>query len=224
MQSSPTRNRLIMIVPTLPSSDVRGRHAAEVGDPVWDIATLFPLQGSWTEEQYLSLDTNRLIEFSDGLIEVLPMPTLLHQLIVKFLVAQLDRFIAAGSGGVALFAPLPVKFHKAFYREPDVVYLGPKRKLKGEKYPQGADLVMEVVSEDKKDRARDYERKRGEYAEMGVPEYWIVDPYDRKITVLVLAGKAYREHGVFRTGEMATSVLLAELAISADEVFALGEE
>jgi hypothetical protein len=35
------------------------------------------LQGLWTEEQYLALtnQTNRLIEFTDGVIEVLPMPT-----------------------------------------------------------------------------------------------------------------------------------------------------
>ena len=36
---------------------------------------LAPLQGRWTEEQYLLLtdQTNRLIEFTDGTIEVLHM-------------------------------------------------------------------------------------------------------------------------------------------------------
>lgn len=213
-----------MIRPSLPSSDVRGRHASSIGDPVWDIATLFPPQGGWTEEQYLSLDTNRIIEFTDGCIEVLPMPTSLHQLIVKFLVAQLDQFISVGAGGLALFAPLPVKFRKAFYREPDIVYLSPARNMKGKKYPQGADLVMEVASEDKKDRQRDYEQKRLEYAEAGVPEYWIVDPYDRKIIVLVLQGKMYREHGIFSSGELAMSVLLSGFATPVDDVFAAGAQ
>ena len=37
---------------------------------------LLPLQGLWTEEQYLRLtdQTNRLIEFTEGSVEVLPLP------------------------------------------------------------------------------------------------------------------------------------------------------
>ena len=45
------------------------------------------LQGTWTEAQYLKLtDTcNRLLEFTDGRIDVLPMPTDRHQSILQFL-------------------------------------------------------------------------------------------------------------------------------------------
>ena len=44
---------------------------------------LSPLQGLWTEEQYLRLtdQTNRLIEFTEGSVEILPMPTRKHQAI-----------------------------------------------------------------------------------------------------------------------------------------------
>jgi len=37
---------------------------------------ILPGQGVWTEEQYLVLTdhTNRLVEFTDGFLEVLPMP------------------------------------------------------------------------------------------------------------------------------------------------------
>jgi Uma2 family endonuclease len=41
-------------------------------------------------------------------------------------------------------------------------------------YWEGADLVVEIVNRD--DPARDLETKRAEYAEAGIPEYWIVDP------------------------------------------------
>jgi hypothetical protein len=37
--------------------------------------------------------------------------------------------------------------------------------------------------------------------------------------VLVLAGAAYAEHGVFRRGEHAASQLLAGLSVSVDAVF-----
>ena len=40
-------------------------------EPAWDVALLFPTQGNWTEDDYLELDTNRLVEFSHGFVEVL---------------------------------------------------------------------------------------------------------------------------------------------------------
>ena len=46
-----------------------------------------PPQGQWSENDYLSLQnrTNRLVELSDGRIEVLPMPKPLHQRIALYL-------------------------------------------------------------------------------------------------------------------------------------------
>ena len=37
-------------------------------EPAWEIAYLFPAQGAWSEDDYLSLTegTNHLVEFSDG--------------------------------------------------------------------------------------------------------------------------------------------------------------
>jgi Uma2 family endonuclease len=88
-------------------------------------------------------------------------------------------------------------------------------------YPTGADLVVEVVSDGQESRERDLERKPYEYAQNGVSEYWIVDPLQYEITVLVPAQteKSYRTHGVFRRGERASSVLLKGFSVAVDEVF-----
>lgn len=48
-------------------------------EPAWDIARIFPRQGTCSEEEYLALETNRLVECSHGHIEKLPMPTQSHQ-------------------------------------------------------------------------------------------------------------------------------------------------
>jgi Uma2 family endonuclease len=200
-----------------------GHRVANVGDPVWDLATLFPAQGAWTERDYLALDTNRLIELTDGYLEVLPMPTLLHQLIVDYLHALLKAHIKTGIGGLVVFAPLPVRFRPDLYREPDIVYLCPDRvtAMGTAKYPRGADLVIEVVSEGDEARERDYNSKRAIYAEHGVREYWIVDPQLQKICVLSLdeSTKTYDEHGVFKTGQRATSDLFGEFSVAVDDVF-----
>lgn len=84
--------------------------------------------------------------------------------------------------------------------------------------------MIEVLSEGEANRRRDKEVKVEEYAEAGIPEYWIVDPEMRQVTVLVLDGTAYRQHGVFGPGETATSVLLPGFRASVDEVFAAAQE
>ena len=62
-------------------------------------------------------------------------------------------------------------------------------------------------------------KKRREYAQAGIPEYWIVNPQTETITVLKLERTKYTEHGVFARGAQATSALLPEFAVSVDEVF-----
>jgi Uma2 family endonuclease len=182
---------------------------------------LFPVQGSWTEEDYLQLDASRLIEFSEGSIEVLPMPTKLHQRIVRFLFLLFDQFVRSKKLGEVLFSPLPVRLWPDKYREPDILYLRSGRgEYRGR--PEGADLVVEVVSEGEEHRRRDLEIKPPEYARAGIAEYWIVDPEKHQIVVLALEGDAYREHGVFGVEERATSFLLSGFDVSVRDVFAAG--
>jgi Uma2 family endonuclease len=45
--------------------------------------------------------------------------------------------------------------------------------------PDGADLVLEVVSPGERERTADLETKPVVYAKAGIPKYWIVDPQDQ---------------------------------------------
>lgn len=185
-----------------------------------EIAELLPAQGEWSEEDYLWLSkrTNRLVEFSNGCIEVLPMPTPKHQKLVLFLYRVLFAFIQARHLGTLLVAPLRVYLWPGKWREPDLVFLlAAHQDREGEQGFMGADLVVEVVSPD--DPERDRVTKRTEYAQAGIPEYWIVDPHTETITVLRLEASAYVEHGVFTREQTATSVLLAGLAVDVGAVF-----
>ena len=67
---------------------------------------------------------------------------------------------------------------------------------------------------------RDLEVKRLEYAQARIPEYWIVDPRDAKITVLTLDGDSYAVHGEFAPGEQATSRLLPGFTVAVTEALA----
>jgi len=185
---------------------------------------LFPAQGQWSEAEYLSLQnrTNRLVEFSDGCIEVLPMPSPFHQRIVKYLFRLLETIVLGLGSGEVLFAPLPVRLGTGKYRDPDIVYLRPGRISDPRHQPNGADLAIEVVSDDDDDRRRDLVTKRDEYARAGIAEYWIVDPREHRVTVLWLVGQAYAVHGEFGHGTVATSRLLAGFHVTVDDLFAAG--
>ena len=192
------------------------------GTPTWEIAHLFPRQGEWTEEAYLALETNRPIEFTDGCLEFLPLPTLLHQFVLQDCLDRLDAYLRlSGTAGIAIFGPVPVRLRSGKYREPDLLYLRPGRIRDLQTPPEGADLVMEIVSPGAESRKRDFEQKRGDYAEAGIPEYWIVDPELREITVLVLEGSAYHEHGRFAAGTTAASVVLPGFQVAVDAAFAV---
>ena len=190
-----------MSVSTWPSRN------SELGEPAWDVATLFPNQGTWSEAEYLALNTNHLVEFTDGYLEVLAMPTTTHQIIVVFLFESLKAFVVQHSLGLVLLAPLKIRIRPNKHREPDVLFASREHEhLVGEKFWTGADLVMEVVSED--DPNRDWVQKREDYAEARIPEYWIADPHRGVITVLRLVAGQYVEHGEFPRGSRATSALL----------------
>jgi len=205
------------------SNLISARRPVKRGEPTWEMAIFYPLQGHWTEEEYLALDTNRLVELVDGCLEVQPMPAPWHQRIAKFLFLLLNSFVEARRLGEVFFAPLPVWLWPKQLREPDVLFVRPHRIKDPKRPPKGADLAMEVVSEGEENRERDLFIKRAEYAKAKIPEYWIVDVEMQRITVLTLDGTEYRVHGEFGPGTRATSGLLPGFSVAVSEVLAAGE-
>ena len=178
-----------------------------------------PPQGAWRDGEYLWLTdrTARLIEFTDGWLEELPMPTSAHQAVLLFLY-DLFRTYLGSRGGVVMVAPLRMRVREGKFREPDVLLLRDRNDPRFEdRYWLGADLVAEVVSPANPDR--DLVEKRADYAEAGVPEYWIADPRDETLRVLRLDNRAYRQAGIYRRGEVAPSASLEGLRVEVAAVF-----
>ena len=178
-----------------------------------------PPQGAWRDGEYLWLTdrTARLIEFTDGWLEELPMPTSTHQAVLLFLY-DLFRTYLESRGGVVMVAPLRMRVREGKFREPDVLALRDRNDPRFEdRYWLGADLVAEVVSPANPDR--DLVEKRADYAEAGVPEYWIADPRDETLRVLRLDNRAYRQAGIYQRGEVAPSASLEGLRVEVAAVF-----
>ena len=76
-------------------------------------------------------------------------------------------------------------------------------------------LVVEVVSPESIDR--DYNRKTLEYAAVGIPEYWIVDPLANQVTVCLLNQDIY-QRTVYAANQQIVSKLLPELQLTTPQI------
>jgi len=147
------------------------------------ILELFPAPGEWTEEEYLELsDRGRLVELSDGNVEVLPLPTELHQLILMRLSAILFMFATDNKLGDVRVAPLPVRLRPGKFREPDLIFMSTDHKDRIGNYWGVPDLAVEILSES--NTFHDRKIKRAEYEQAGVQEYWIIDPEAHTVEVI----------------------------------------
>jgi Uma2 family endonuclease len=208
--------------------DVIAPRPSRRGEPVWELARQYPTQGRWTEEQFLLLNLEERVELSEGCLEFLPMGSYLHEAIASYLAELLREFTRQHAPGKVFSGRLPIRLWSGQMREPDVVYLTRERieHLRADQFesqPDGADLVMEVVSPGDEARERDYVTKRQLYAQAGIAEYWIVDPHRALVTLLVRRDAEYQQVGEFGRGTTVESVLLPGFRVAVDTIFAAAE-
>jgi len=191
----------------------------EIDEITIEVAKLFPPQGKWTEEDYLNLpDTNYLVELSEGRLIFLDMPTTSHQISALSLLREIDSYVRAKGIGIVAYAPLPIRLWEGKFREPDIVFMNNAHRDRiTEEYWGVPDLIVEVIS--RSTAKVDKEIKFREYAQAGVTEYWLVDPFRQTIEVFVLDQGAYKLLGKWGTGEVAYSKVLAGFQVAVDGVF-----
>lgn len=91
-------------------------------------------------------------------------------------------------------------------------------------------VIAEFVSSGKRHQKRDYEEKRDEYLAMNVQEYWVVDRFQRMMTVFTMAGGKIKSRIVREKQTYTTPLLpgfelpLAKLLAVADAYAGEGED
>ncbi len=183
--------------------------------PSTTILQLFPSQGEWQDGDYFSLPGNRLVELVDGFVEVLPMPSLQHQFLARLIFLALHNVCDSRQAGIVMTAPTRVRVADRHYREPDILFVSNQNLHRRQaQFWETADLVVEIISPDDPDR--DLVDKRRDYAAAGIPEYWIVDPRDQSIRVLMLGSGEYIDAGA---RPVATSCVLPDFSVDVAELF-----
>ncbi len=211
-----------MSTATLPEFATQHPSAAPDCLPTWDIARLFPNQGNWSKYDYLDLPTNHLVEFDNGRIEVLPMPSIRHQNIQLNIAVPLRVYVQVHELGTVLCSPMPLQVAPLKYREPDVFFTRSPapQESDSDKFLDSAELVIEIVSEGAANRRRELIDKRADYAAAGIAEYWVVDPEPQQVTVLRLQGNAYVESEPFGLPNVIRSSAVPGFEIPVSTIFA----
>lgn len=130
-----------------------------------------PVTEPWTIEQLDRLpDDGNRYEVLDGELLVTPAPSDVHEELVMLLVERLMPFVAAQNLGRVYTRGVLRRMKSQL--EPDILVRAIGRLQGWENAPLPM-LVVEVLS--RSTRMRDLGKKRGHYATIGIPEYWIVD-------------------------------------------------
>lgn len=178
-----------------------------------------------TFEEYLAFNdgTGNHYELVDGQLILMTPPRIEHFLIVKFLEQQFDAEIQRLSLPWLTFRETGVRtgYNKSRLVDLCVVTQAQAKELLGQAavFQTAPRLIVEVVSPDS--IARDYRYKRSEYAAIEVPEYWIVDPLEAKVTLLLWEEGWYEE--TVLTGKQAiASPTFPELSLTVEQILAAG--
>ncbi|HTE18691.1 MAG TPA: Uma2 family endonuclease [Armatimonadota bacterium] len=175
-----------------------------------------------TFEEFTALSLEGGYELVNGRLEELVAPRPSHAWAGGRMFAEINPYLRThdpeGFWGVELDIPT-LPYHG---RRPDFAYYSAADAARGldmerDRVLGVPTLVVEVVSPE--DEQRDQVTKRREYAQVGIPHYWILDPRRRSVLTLVLRGSAYEAAGEFTGKDVLVTDLLPGLRIPLSRLF-----
>lgn len=168
-------------------------------------------------------ESDNRYELVDGKLVLMNPPSFQHLLIAKFLEGYFDQLIREKSLPFLCFKEAGVRtgWRKSRISDLCIIEANIIQELLGQSaiVEIAPLLIVEIISPES--RTRDYRYKRSEYAALGVDEYWIVDPINKTITILLLEEGLYEET-VYHSSEQLVSRLFSKLDLTVDHVLLSG--
>ena len=184
------------------------------------------LKTKYSFEEYLKYrdHTDNKYELINGELLTMPPASGIHALITMFLLKIFLQEIAKTNPEWQVFpGNIGIRTAENKSRIPDLVILTAEqsqeiRSMTSAVLNYPPLLVVEIVSPGNPED--DYRYKRSEYAVREIPEYWIVDPQELKVSVLLLVDGFY-EVTEFTRQQTIISQNLPQLQLTADQVFSV---
>ncbi len=154
-----------------------------------------PRTGDFTYEDFCSLvKDGQKGDLIDGVIHMASPENTRANDLEGWLLMVMRGFVRRRKLGKVYVSRVAYCLDKKNAPEPDIGFVGTANahRIKSGQVEGPPDLAIEIVSPESVER--DYDKKRRQYEHFGVPEYWIVDEDERKVTLLRLDAKGkYRE-------------------------------
>ncbi|MGK7930647.1 MAG: Uma2 family endonuclease [Microcystaceae cyanobacterium] len=183
-------------------------------------------QKNYTFEEYLAYDdgTDNKYELVNGELKLMPTASGFHTLILMLIYDILKEEIKKLQHEWKVTpANVGVRTAKNKSRIPDLMVLSAEqcqalRNMTTAVLETPPLLAIEIVSPSNADD--DYRYKRSEYAVIEIPEYWIIDPQDKKVAVLLLESGFY-EVSEYQDNQEIKSTLFSNLKLTVNQIFAV---
>jgi Uma2 family endonuclease len=174
---------------------------------------------TYDDLQRMRTTRDERLELIDGELFVTPSPTTIHQRVIRRLHRLLERAIIEAAVGEFFPAPYDVKLADGSIVQPDLVAVLTERfpLVAADKIEGVPDFIIEVLSPSSK--THDRIRKRDLYARHGVPEYWLVDPDARSVTIFS-DPRDGRYRAEQMTSDVAISATIPQLSADLKALFA----
>ena len=177
------------------------------------------MQNKLTYADYAKTPDDERYELLDGELVKVPTPLVNHQRVLGNLMLKVASFVWERNLGCVYPRPTDVVLSDTTVVEPDILYVSSQRShiITLENIQGAPDLVVEIF--DPPTAERDRTVKLDLYAQYGVKEYWIVDPDDKTITVLLRGESHFEVSGIYGEGQTMRSPTLAGLSVALDAIF-----
>ena len=175
----------------------------------------------YTYQDYLELDAPEGVrcELIDGELIMFASPEEPHQRASIMLGTWMNAFSYVRDLGWVYSAPFDVLLSDTDVVQPDLMFISKEREsIRTRANIQGApDLVVEILSPSSE--RRDWRDKLELYAKHGVKEYWIIDPINRVIWLMLLRNGVLEIEGTYGMGDTVSSTALAGFSVKVDIIF-----
>jgi Uma2 family endonuclease len=142
-------------------------------------------------------DASRRYELVEGVLLVVPRPTPLHRRVMVRLAAELDRQLPDALTALADVEVLVEAGPIPTVRAPDVVVVPSTRAEQNPPQLTAADILLAIEIVSPGTGRTDRVTKMSEYAEAGIPHYWLVDLQPRlQLTAYALVSGRYGQRAI----------------------------
>lgn len=138
----------------------------------------------WTVDDYLMLGEMKTpCQLINGELILSPSPTPNHQRISRIVFSKLFTVAENEKAGEVFYAPIDLYIDSKNVFQPDIVFIASKNsRIITERGIEGTpDLIVEIISPS--NIFSDRNRKKRTYQQIGVQEYWIIDPANKTLEI-----------------------------------------